>query len=371
MTLRFFALLVALITASPLFPGRGVSAATPIDPNPFVQPQDFSGQLRGFSIGFKKYPDSYYSDIRTYGANLVRVFFPFKRCSNCDRYGRSPEDVALLDDILLAAERHQLKVVVVSGFQELETGEIWKRADLQDSVVNNWRWFAERYASNTTIAGFDLLNEPNMPWPHDWAENYVYWQPLVLRIVEAVRAVDQNHVVIVESAPGALAEGFKFLKPIKDKRVVYSLHFYAPHNITHQLVSKEWSRKIPYPAGIEYGLGEWDVIEGVGRWDKDRLSRTLEPVRQFVKKYNAIIYVGEFSCVRWAPDGSAPRYVSDVLELFNAENWSWTYHEFRGWPGWDAEISSDDLHNVRTSDAPTISIIKRALSPTAKNSMAR
>jgi hypothetical protein len=63
-------------------------------------------------------------------------------------------------------------------------------------------------------------------------------------------------------------------------------------------------------------------------------------VRAFVRKYKLPIYVGEFSCVRSAPGDSAYRWTKDVVELFEAEGWSWTFHSFRGYHGWDQELSA-------------------------------
>ena len=40
-------------------------------------------------------------------------------------------------------------------------------------------------------------------------------------------------------------------------------------------------------------------------------------------------YIGEFSVVCWAPEGSGEQYLRDVMELFEQRGWSWSYHAFR------------------------------------------
>jgi hypothetical protein len=56
------------------------------------------------------------------------------------------------------------------------------------------------------------------------------------------------------------------------------------------------------------------------------------------------IYVGEFSAIRWAP--GAADYIRDLIELFEEYGWSWTYHAFAEWHGWDTEYNEQ-----MTSDA--------------------
>ena len=74
---------------------------------------------------------------------------------------------------------------------------------------------------------------------------------------------------------------------------------------------------------------------------KEQLRKATLPVIEFQKKYAARIFVGEFSAVRWAPDGSAYRYIKDCIELFEEYKWDWTYHAFRSFEGWNLEVGSD------------------------------
>jgi hypothetical protein len=167
---------------------------------------------------------------------------------------------------------------------------------------------------------------------------------------------------VFESVGGGQALGFKNMEPLADPQVVYSFHYYVPHEITHQHVAASWPRTIPYPAGLEWGLGAWDPELGVTAIDRQRLEFEMRDVVRFQERYHRPIYVGEFSCVRWAPQESALRFVADVLEIFKIHGWSWSYHEFRAWPGWDAEIASADPNATRRSaDAPMMALLKANL----------
>jgi hypothetical protein len=160
--------------------------------------------------------------------------------------------------------------------------------------------------------------------------------------------------VVVESVIGASPAAWRGLRRLTEERVVYSCHFYTPHEITHQRVLPQYLRRIPYPAGPQWQLGAWDHELGIGEIDRARLVLELRHAKDFAARFDVPMYVGEFGCVRWAPDGSALRYVEDCLDLFTAFGWNWCFHSFRTWSGWDAEIDSDDPDQNRRSDAAPV-----------------
>jgi hypothetical protein len=149
------------------------------------------------------------------------------------------------------------------------------------------------------------------------------WHNFATSLVTSIRAVDPTHVIIFEPAPWGLPPAFTNLEPLPFTNIVYSFHSYEPHAFTHQGVYSA------YPYGVEYPNTTSSIVS---------LSKSLDPVRAFVKKTGAPIYVGEFSAARWAPNDSASRYLKDSIELFEVEKWSWTYFSYRGYHGWDAEI---------------------------------
>jgi hypothetical protein len=104
-------------------------------------------------------------------------------------------------------------------------------------------------------------------------------------------------------------------------------------------------------------------------WDKSRLSQAMDDARRFAAKRQVPIFVGEFSCVRWAPAGSCPRYLADAVSLFEAEGWGWAYHCWRCYQGWDPEVHQDvpqaqregHLPQYRRADSPTVQLLKKAM----------
>jgi hypothetical protein len=100
-------------------------------------------------------------------------------------------------------------------------------------------------------------------------------------------------------------------------------------------------------------------------YDADVLRAILKPVREFQLAYNAHIYVGEFSAIRWAPGAS--QYLSDAINIFESYGWDWTYHAFREWPGWSVEHADQPVDKGVHIPAATTARKEVLLSWFAKN----
>jgi len=308
------------------------------------------GNKHGAGLNFKDL-----EDIGKAGANLTRVMVRLNRCPSCGYYVMSPDDIGFLDSVIAGGEKNNFKVVIV--FQilpERELAEFWNNNELRSSVKRNWEFIARRFRNNIIVAGYDLINEPSPSGQNMYFQTGI-WVDFASELISAIRVIDPEHVIIFESPGMGGPHAFNSLKPFPFPQIVYSFHFYVPHQITHQGLYN-FKAIITYPS---------DPESPIGTFDKQKLSIALDSIRAFSKHFNVPVYVGEFSCIRSAPNGSAYRYVHDALELFEAEGWSWNYHAFREWDGWDAEISSENLNNrQRTLSSPVFELLKQHMRPT-------
>ena len=136
------------------------------------------------------------------------------------------------------------------------------------------------------------------------------------------------------------ARGMRLNIPVAVSNVVYSVHMYIPHAFTHQGVHQQ-GPSYRYPG----------LIDGK-QWDKGQLEKALQPVITFQKRYGVHIYIGEFSAIRWAPENSAYRYLSDLIDIFEAHGWDWSYHAFREWSGWSVE-HGPERQDTQPTSSPT------------------
>ncbi len=249
-----------------------------------------------------------------------------------------------LDSVLPACQKYGLMVVLdlhsPPGGQQTQGGYagsdhgLFTSAACQEKFVQLWQDIARRYKGNRTIWAFDLANEPV---ESVGADELADWYELAERAAKAVRSVDPDRAIIVESSQWGGPDGLNEFEPIDVPRVIYSVHMYTPHGFTHQNVHGTTTPKT-YPGEID------------GRhWGKEQLEEALRPAIEFQKKYNVHMYIGEFSAIRWAPDNSAYRYLRDVIDILEANDWDWTYHAFREWDGWSVEHGADRTDRKRTA----------------------
>jgi hypothetical protein len=305
---------------------------------------------------------------RQWNANLIRwqlvrpgpVSDPLDLAAY-DRWLRSA--LARLDAALPACERYGLMVVVDlhsppggrivegAGYAGSDFG-LFTDPACQARFVELWRQFARRYQGQKAIWGFDLANEPVETALDDRLAD---WQELAERAARAVRAVDPARTIIVEPPEWGGPDGFREFGPLSVPRVVYSVHMYVPHTFTHQGVHGP-SRPQLYPGRIEGKL-----------WDKGQLEAALQPVVDFQRAYGVQIYVGEFSAIRWAPQGSACRYLKDLIDIFEAHGWDWSYHAFREWDGWSVEHGANpQQHQPESQPTDRQRLLGRWFSENAK-----
>ena len=201
-----------------------------------------------------------------------------------------------------------------------------------DCFIRQWEKIARRFKGCETIAGYDLVNEPDQN-----AEVTYDFLQIQYLAAQAIRKIDPEKTIYVTPRDWASPTAFETLQPLPLKNIAYTVHMYYPGSYTHQGVKKSWNdvlqgKLLTYPG----------KIDGIYA-DKEALRKRLAPVRRFQQKYGAKILVGEFSVTRWAPGGA--EYLQDCISLFEEYGWDWCYHAFREWHGWSVE-HSDDPRNL-------------------------
>ena len=302
-------------------------------------------RLRGVMSPAKKFTEEDWKTLKGWNVNLVRT----QICRNFRKIG-TDRDLAeydhWIDSILdhyekmfkLGHEKYGLSFVI-----DLHTppGGMLKNSDMAmfhekvyaDHFIEVWKRIATRFRGNPAVLAYDLINEPIQlkPAPYD------YWN-LQKAAAEAIRKIDPDTPIMIESNYGDSPSSFTYLPPLKMKDVIYQVHMYDPAQYTHQGIGKHSGLlgKISYPS-----------VTGNIRYDRERLRKDLKPVREFQNKHNARIYVGEFSAAVWAP--GADRYLADCIAIFEEYGWDWSYHAFREAKIWSLEHEGESWSTLRPS----------------------
>ena len=289
--------------------------------------------------------------IKASGATLVRFGIELVVDSTGQRYQPLPPALPELMRQLNFARATGLKLVPVLRPPPEPEAPLWSSTALQTSLDGLWRELAQQLRGRPEVAAFDLVNEAHPPGL-TFGLKQARWERLAERLLRTVRAVDPARTIVIEPSPGARPMGFPSASNPPFDNVVYSVHMYEPFEFTHQRVGD------PRFTGVVGYPGE---VPGQGYWNIDRLRAELAPVQQFGQRHGVEIYVGEFGAPRWAPSGGRERYLADLLALFNEWGWSWTYHAWREWQGWDAEMSPNERVFHRSTSEPAFRVIRDAL----------
>ena len=204
-----------------------------------------------------------------------------------------------------------------------------------DAFVDLWRMVARHYKDEPIVVGYDLYNEPVQT--NQVKYDYLYCQ---YEAAKAIREIDSEKPIIIAANNWSSAAAFNYLKPLPLKNLIYQGHMYEPGSFTHQGVGWENMKKI---------LDGKQKLMGYPGWfdnfyyDKKELRKILKPIRDFQLKYDARIYMGEFSAIRFAP--GAAQYIQDLIEIFEEYGWDWSYHAFREWYNWSVEHDENPHNN--------------------------
>lgn len=262
-----------------------------------------------------------FADLQKWGVNIVR----WQLCGwgkDFDQYKKNMAKlVKTLPQALDMAHKYNIKLLV-----DLHTGEKERKILLATPegrayFKEIWIELVKQCKGNPGLWGYDIMNEPHSRVLNPGDPSYY---ETAGEIIKAIRAIDPETPIVVEPDGMGGEELLRFLPIFPYPNIFYSIHMYTPGDYTHQL-DRDKAHYLSYPTE---------------KWNKTYLKeRLLDRVVRYQKATNAKIFVGEFSCPRWAP--GAETYLRDVTELMEEFGWSWTYHAFRESDMWSVEHNTD------------------------------
>ncbi len=265
-------------------------------------------------------------------------------------------ELSRIDQALPHCQAHGVHLIL--EMHQMSSGLFLSRS-AQGKLISAWKRIAQRYKDQEVVVGYDLANEPP---EGQWREGALLWNELADTLCRAIRSVDPETPIVVEPVLSDL-ERFAQLRPLGSDRgwdlrnIVYSFHFYRPYTLTHQGIG---------PTSPPIGAIYPGTIDGIA-YDSARLHQAMRPAVEYQNRYRVPIYVGEFSCIRWAPQGSATKWLRDVTAILEHEGWDWTYHAYREFHGWSVEHTEtmEDLRGDQETDrkALLLSLFQRNAPP--------
>ena len=175
----------------------------------------------------------------------------------------------------------------------------WRHRQFQDRAIHLWEAIAARYANRPEVAGYNILNEPA-------DESGTALPAFYRRAVQAIRAIDPNHMVFLDGNRYA-REFPHFGDPLPNS--VYAIHQYPAPGAADGC---------PYPSETA---------------NRDTVAAEFRALTAYAREHDVPAWVGEFGPVYGAGqrrDAQRRQLLADQIGTYEKADtgWSlWTYKD--------------------------------------------
>jgi endoglucanase len=214
---------------------------------------------------------------------------------------------ATLDGLVDEALKQNLHVIL----DEHDYEHCGKDAEsCREHVLAFWAQVAEHFKNAPDKVMFEILNEPNGALD-------AHWNDLLAEALELIRKTNPTRNVLIGPPFWNNIEALGKLRlPEKDRHIILSIHYYSPHEFTHQ--GATWSPEFTNLSGIHWGTPS----------DFARLEKDFDTAQAWAKKHDRPVYLGEFGAYDKAPAEDRPKYTAAVARAAEKRGWAWGYWQF-------------------------------------------
>lgn len=257
------------------------------------------------------------------GVNTVRLAVEHAGLERRDAPGAYREaGFRRVEELLGWCGNHGLDVILdlhnALGRERGGDPRLWQQPEFRDRFCDVWREIVRRFRAHPHVIAYEPLNEPEPRYTDDWAERYRVWNELAPRVTDAIRALDAEKPIIIDSIEYAHPSAFQGLQPTGDANTIYSFHWYSPGPFHCQ--KRPWiedQSTYHYPGEFKDG---W--------WNRARIREAWRPASDFAARHGAGLFCGEFGCVSDCPEMEDLIWLLDVVSLLDELGIGWTYYHF-------------------------------------------
>ncbi len=302
----------------------------------FLTTDDFaSGHFRGFNRGNLIRNDHHtvtqkdFDDLHRWGANVVRVW-ALLRLSGTNYILQAKTKDSLIACINRAKKDNIYIQLTITDSSTTEG--FWGNTTLKNNYINRIRDLVTLFKDSTEIASISWCNEPSA------TDHLGEWVKFSQDIASAIRKIDTNHVILMPAmVDNGSDDPYKITEPLPYNKATYEVHFYSPFQITHQGINASDNIRTEYPNSSASAYWNPGYFGAYGA--TQMLADTkIQAAKKFADRYNVPIFVGEFTCVDYAPNYSTAKWNLDAIKIYENWGWSWAIHGFRQYEPWDPEI---------------------------------
>lgn len=244
--------LLLFMLCSTLSVAAGEMSRIRVEGNKFVNENGETVIFRGlcFSdpvklIGEYQWNERYFDEAKSWNANIVR--FPIHP-ENINKYGWEKTLEAVDQGIAWAKERGMYVIIDWHSIGNLRTEKYTNAMynTTREETFRFWRTIAQRYKGESTVALYELFNEPTIGQVGLGKCSWKQWRNIQEDLIDAIRDIDPEAVCLCAGFNWAydLTEVAK--KPIRRKNIAYVSHPYPMKR--DQPWEEKWEKDFGYVA---------------------------------------------------------------------------------------------------------------------------
>ena len=220
------------------------------------------------------------------------------------------------------------------------SSDFFSNEKLQERFYSTWDNLSSRFAKDSDIVMFELLNEVTH---FEYAEK---WNEVALRCIGVIRKNAPTAKILYGGVGYSAVSAVKLLEMPVDENIVYNVHCYEPLVFTHQ--SAPWCKGMPtdyhidYPGSVERYQADTRRIPsactGVFADENNRITELgvgffeaiFEEAIRIADERNVALYCGEYGVIDRAEPADTVRWYKDINALFEKYGIgraAWTYKE--------------------------------------------
>ena len=307
---------------------------------PFSKGVNLTGWFQTTStnqIQFSKYTKQDFQNIKSLGCDVIRLpINMFYMTSGSPNYTVNPLFYDFLDQAVTWAEDLQMYLIIDNHTTDDLAS---KNANLQTLLTNVWTQVATHYKDRSTYILYEILNEPN-------GISTANWGAVQQAGVNAIRAVDTKHTIIVGASNFNTYSELSSLPNYSDSKLIYTFHFYDPFVFTHQgatwpTPSMGTLANVPFPynsstmpATPSDLVGTW-VGSSLSNYSNDgtvaKMKSLIDIAVAFKNARNVNLYCGEFGVyIPNSPNSDRTYWYGEIRNYLESKGIAWTVWDYQG-----------------------------------------
>lgn len=214
---------------------------------------------------------------------------------------------------------------------------LFESEDLQNRFYAIWEEFARRYAKESDVLCFELLNEVTKKEYKDT------WNKMIEHTISIIRKYSKEIRIIFGGYYNNSVESVKDLIRPDDENIVYTFHFYEPLLFTHQGAPWIASMDPNFRCNFDMTYRQYDELSqkllsqsysGFGRFDPDKVigeeyfETLLLDAIKVAEERNVALFCGEFGVIDRADKAEAEKWFKlfyKFLEKYSIASSIWSY----------------------------------------------